>query len=133
MPTTSSATLVSGGLLWLKEVGGPQGAPPAPPLDTKPPPPGRCGFGGCGGAALPLLTPAAHPGEELIYLDPHTTQPAVAAADRCPVPDESFHCQHPPGRMSIAELDPSIAVVRPPCPAIGAVLLLLQEGGPLLP
>nr|AAS78582.1 Aut2B1 [Bos taurus] len=72
-------------------------------------------------------------GEELIYLDPHTTQPAVAAADRCPVPDESFHCQHPPGRMSIAELDPSIAVVRPPCPAIGAVLLLLQEGGPLLP
>ncbi|XP_061268928.1 cysteine protease ATG4B isoform X1 [Bos indicus] len=49
-------------------------------------------------------------GEELIYLDPHTTQPAVAAADRCPVPDESFHCQHPPGRMSIAELDPSIAV-----------------------
>lgn len=60
--------------------------------------------------------PAAHPGEELIYLDPHTTQPAVAAADRCPVPDESFHCQHPPGRMSITELDPSIAVVRPPCP-----------------
>ncbi|XP_065773300.1 cysteine protease ATG4B isoform X1 [Muntiacus reevesi] len=49
-------------------------------------------------------------GDELIYLDPHTTQPAVATADRCPVPDESFHCQHPPGRMSIAELDPSIAV-----------------------
>uniref|UniRef100_A0A8C3YIT8 Cysteine protease n=1 Tax=Catagonus wagneri TaxID=51154 RepID=A0A8C3YIT8_9CETA len=49
-------------------------------------------------------------GEELIYLDPHTTQPAVQVADRCLIPDESFHCQHPPHRMSVAELDPSIAV-----------------------
>ncbi|XP_028339394.1 cysteine protease ATG4B isoform X1 [Physeter macrocephalus] len=49
-------------------------------------------------------------GEELIYLDPHTTQPALQAAEHCPIPDESFHCQHPPSRMSIAELDPSIAV-----------------------
>uniref|UniRef100_H0XVC9 Cysteine protease n=1 Tax=Otolemur garnettii TaxID=30611 RepID=H0XVC9_OTOGA len=49
-------------------------------------------------------------GEELIYLDPHTTQPAVEATDSCLVPDESFHCQHPPCRMSIGELDPSIAV-----------------------
>ncbi|KAM7104829.1 cysteine protease ATG4B isoform 3-T3 [Molossus nigricans] len=49
-------------------------------------------------------------GEELIYLDPHTTQPAVELADSCVIPDESFHCQHPPSRMSIGELDPSIAV-----------------------
>ncbi|XP_020930253.1 cysteine protease ATG4B isoform X1 [Sus scrofa] len=49
-------------------------------------------------------------GEELIYLDPHTTQPAVQVTDSCLIPDESFHCQHPPHRMSIAELDPSIAV-----------------------
>ncbi|XP_047299694.1 cysteine protease ATG4B isoform X2 [Homo sapiens] len=49
-------------------------------------------------------------GEELIYLDPHTTQPAVEPTDGCFIPDESFHCQHPPCRMSIAELDPSIAV-----------------------
>ncbi|XP_057600093.1 cysteine protease ATG4B isoform X2 [Hippopotamus amphibius kiboko] len=49
-------------------------------------------------------------GEELIYLDPHTTQPAVQAPEHCRVPDESFHCQHPPSRMSLAELDPSIAV-----------------------
>ncbi|XP_060157534.1 cysteine protease ATG4B isoform X2 [Globicephala melas] len=49
-------------------------------------------------------------GEELIYLDPHTTQPALQASEHCPIPDESFHCQHPPSRMSIAELDPSIAV-----------------------
>uniref|UniRef100_A0A8D2FND9 Cysteine protease n=1 Tax=Theropithecus gelada TaxID=9565 RepID=A0A8D2FND9_THEGE len=51
-------------------------------------------------------------GEELIYLDPHTTQPAVEPTGSCFIPDESFHCQHPPCRMSIAELDPSIAVVR---------------------
>ncbi|NWH79362.1 ATG4B protease, partial [Piaya cayana] len=51
-------------------------------------------------------------GEELIYLDPHTTQPAVEPNDSSCLPDESFHCQHPPCRMSIAELDPSIAVVR---------------------
>ncbi|XP_035755870.1 cysteine protease ATG4B isoform X2 [Egretta garzetta] len=49
-------------------------------------------------------------GEELIYLDPHTTQPAVEPNDSSCLPDESFHCQHPPCRMSIAELDPSIAV-----------------------
>ncbi|XP_048811215.1 cysteine protease ATG4B [Lagopus muta] len=50
-------------------------------------------------------------GEELIYLDPHTTQPAVEPSDSGCLPDESFHCQHPPCRMSIAELDPSIAVL----------------------
>lgn len=55
------------------------------------------------------------PGEELIYLDPHTTQPAVEPNDSGCLPDESFHCQHPPCRMSIAELDPSIAVVRSCC------------------
>ncbi|KAK2538705.1 Atg4b [Columba livia] len=54
-------------------------------------------------------------GEELIYLDPHTTQPAVEHNDSGCLPDESFHCQHPPCRMSIAELDPSIAVVRSCC------------------
>ncbi|XP_075273862.1 cysteine protease ATG4B isoform X2 [Opisthocomus hoazin] len=48
--------------------------------------------------------------EELIYLDPHTTQPAVEPNDSGCLPDESFHCQHPPCRMNIAELDPSIAV-----------------------
>uniref|UniRef100_A0A7N5KPX9 Cysteine protease n=1 Tax=Ailuropoda melanoleuca TaxID=9646 RepID=A0A7N5KPX9_AILME len=49
-------------------------------------------------------------GEELIYLDPHTTQPAVELTDSCFIADESFHCRHPPSRMSIGELDPSIAV-----------------------
>ncbi|KAM9248862.1 cysteine protease ATG4B isoform 1-T1 [Dugong dugon] len=49
-------------------------------------------------------------GEELIYLDPHTTQPAVELTGGCSIPDDSFHCQHPPCRMNIAELDPSVAV-----------------------
>ena len=57
--------------------------------------------------------PVVSPGEELIYLDPHTTQPAVELTDSCFIADESFHCRHPPSRMSIGELDPSIAVVRP--------------------
>ncbi|XP_067851735.1 cysteine protease ATG4B isoform X1 [Heptranchias perlo] len=48
--------------------------------------------------------------DELIYLDPHTTQPAVEPLQDFSIPDESFHCQHPPCRMSISDLDPSIAV-----------------------
>lgn len=60
-----------------------------------------------------LMCPCLCPGEELIYLDPHTTQPAVEPSESGCLPDESFHCQHPPCRMSIAELDPSIAVVCP--------------------
>uniref|UniRef100_A0A3P9H719 Cysteine protease n=1 Tax=Oryzias latipes TaxID=8090 RepID=A0A3P9H719_ORYLA len=51
-------------------------------------------------------------GEELIYLDPHTTQPAVEPSEDGQVPDETYHCQHPPCRMHICELDPSIAAVR---------------------
>lgn len=50
-------------------------------------------------------------GEELIYLDPHTTQLAVEPCEDGKVPDESYHCQHPPCRMHICELDPSIAAV----------------------
>ncbi|TRY54569.1 hypothetical protein DNTS_001572 [Danionella cerebrum] len=49
-------------------------------------------------------------GDELIYLDPHTTQPAVEPCEDGYFPDESYHCQHPPCRMHICELDPSIAV-----------------------
>ncbi|XP_033895012.1 cysteine protease ATG4B isoform X3 [Acipenser ruthenus] len=49
-------------------------------------------------------------GEELIYLDPHTTQPSVEPCDDGLVPDDSYHCEHPPCRMHIRELDPSIAV-----------------------
>ncbi|XP_072540172.1 cysteine protease ATG4B isoform X2 [Salminus brasiliensis] len=48
-------------------------------------------------------------GEELIYLDPHTTQPAVEPCESSHIQDDSYHCQHPPCRMHICELDPSIA------------------------
>ncbi|KAL4219919.1 Cysteine protease atg4b [Mactra antiquata] len=47
-------------------------------------------------------------GEELIYLDPHTTQLNVDLDDTM-LKDESFHCQHP-CRMKILELDPSVAL-----------------------
>lgn len=67
-------------------------------------------------------------GEELIYLDPHTTQPAVEPSDSGCLPDESFHCQHPPCRMSIAELDPSIAVVRSCC-----LFLITQRSSVVVP
>ncbi|KAI1882714.1 hypothetical protein AGOR_G00237760 [Albula goreensis] len=49
-------------------------------------------------------------GEELIYLDPHTTQPAVEPRANGTIPDDTFHCQHPPCRMHVREMDPSIAV-----------------------
>ncbi len=53
-----------------------------------------------------------HPTDhELIYLDPHTTQPAVDPNEDGQFPDDSYHCQHPPCRMHICELDPSIAAV----------------------
>lgn len=54
---------------------------------------------------------AAPSGEELIYLDPHTTQPAVEPCESGHIQDDSYHCQHPPCRMHICELDPSIAAV----------------------
>nr|DBA25980.1 TPA: hypothetical protein GDO54_010295 [Pyxicephalus adspersus] len=50
-------------------------------------------------------------GDELIYLDPHTTQLSVEPSDSGDIIDESFHCQHPPCRMHVSEIDPSIAVV----------------------
>ena len=49
-------------------------------------------------------------GEELVYLDPHTTQLAVDFTSRDDS-DESFHCAHS-SRMKILDLDPSIALVR---------------------
>lgn len=55
-----------------------------------------------------LMHPTDH---ELIYLDPHTTQPAVDPNEDGQFPDDSYHCQHPPCRMHICELDPSIAAV----------------------
>lgn len=52
------------------------------------------------------------PGEELIYLDPHTTQTAVEPCEDGRFTDDTYHCQHLPCRMHICELDPSIAAVK---------------------
>ncbi|XP_068549684.1 cysteine protease ATG4A-like [Anas acuta] len=49
-------------------------------------------------------------GNELIYLDPHTTQSFVDSEENGPVDDESFHCQEAPHRMKIMNLDPSVAL-----------------------
>ena len=50
-------------------------------------------------------------GDDLLYLDPHTTQPAVSSSHSAGmVPDQSYHCSQP-DRMNIADLDPSVALV----------------------
>lgn len=51
------------------------------------------------------------PGNELIYLDPHTTQSFVDSEENGTVDDKSFHCQQAPHRMKIMNLDPSVALV----------------------
>lgn len=62
-------------------------------------------------AFLTRFSTSLSSGEELVYLDPHTTQPAVEPGEDGQVADETYHCQHPPCRMHICELDPSIAAV----------------------
>ncbi|KAK6195607.1 hypothetical protein SNE40_000999 [Patella caerulea] len=47
-------------------------------------------------------------GEELVYLDPHTTQLFVNLDDKSST-DDSYHCPFP-GRMRLNQLDPSVAV-----------------------
>ncbi|KAL2094565.1 hypothetical protein ACEWY4_009284 [Coilia grayii] len=49
-------------------------------------------------------------GDELIYLDPHNTQPAVDSESGTLVDDLSYHCQRTPHRMKITSLDPSVAL-----------------------
>ncbi|XP_062359130.1 cysteine protease ATG4A isoform X4 [Cinclus cinclus] len=49
-------------------------------------------------------------GNELIYLDPHTTQSFVDSEENGTVDDKSFHCQQAPHRMKIMNLDPSVAL-----------------------
>ncbi|XP_022084160.1 cysteine protease ATG4A-like isoform X2 [Acanthaster planci] len=48
-------------------------------------------------------------GDELIYLDPHTTQPALTTDKWGFLQDEGYHCDHA-CRMNIHNLDPSIAL-----------------------
>ncbi|KAI4882519.1 hypothetical protein NFI96_018912, partial [Prochilodus magdalenae] len=48
--------------------------------------------------------------DELIYLDPHTTQIAVDSETGSTVDDLSYHCQRNPHHMKITSLDPSVAL-----------------------
>ncbi|XP_066570983.1 cysteine protease ATG4A isoform X1 [Amia ocellicauda] len=49
-------------------------------------------------------------GDELIYLDPHTTQTVVEPEGNGSVDDQSYHCQRTPRRMKVMNLDPSVAL-----------------------
>uniref|UniRef100_M3XJS5 Cysteine protease n=1 Tax=Latimeria chalumnae TaxID=7897 RepID=M3XJS5_LATCH len=49
-------------------------------------------------------------GDELVYLDPHTTQTVVDLEEGGNVDDQSYHCQRAPRRMKILNLDPSVAL-----------------------
>jgi cysteine protease ATG4 len=54
-------------------------------------------------------------GDEVIYLDPHTTQPAGFVEEKEHeherALDSSYHCQYA-SRMHILHMDPSVAAVR---------------------
>ncbi|XP_013396096.1 cysteine protease ATG4A [Lingula anatina] len=47
-------------------------------------------------------------GDQMVYLDPHTTQPYVDL-EQLDASDESYHCPYA-SRMKMSQLDPSIAV-----------------------
>ncbi|XP_059535788.1 cysteine protease ATG4A isoform X4 [Myotis daubentonii] len=49
-------------------------------------------------------------GDELIFLDPHTTQTFVDSEEDGTVDDQTFHCLQSPQRMNILNLDPSVAL-----------------------
>lgn len=78
-----------------------------------------------GGKPRHALYFIGHHGDNLLYLDPHTTQSVVSysEASNGMVPDQSYHCSQP-DRMHISDLDPSVALVsilyfnRRKCPVI---------------
>ncbi|XP_065888329.1 cysteine protease ATG4B-like [Dysidea avara] len=62
-----------------------------------------------GGKPRHALWFIGYKGDQLVYLDPHTTQPMVHPQDLNHIPDTSYHC-HSPGYMKISDIDPSIAL-----------------------
>jgi hypothetical protein len=63
-----------------------------------------------GGKPRHALYFIGHHGDNLLYLDPHTTQSSVSCSDTSGmVPDHSYHCSQP-DRMNVSELDPSVAL-----------------------
>lgn len=55
-------------------------------------------------------------GDELIFLDPHTTQTFVDTEENGTVDDQTFHCLQPPQRMNILNLDRSFSISEPQFP-----------------
>nr|AAI70397.1 APG4A protein [Xenopus laevis] len=49
-------------------------------------------------------------GDEIIYLDPHTTQTFVDTEEAGTVQDQTYHCQKGPNSMKVLKLDPSVAL-----------------------
>ena len=62
-----------------------------------------CSLGVIGGSPNHALYLLGVVGDEVLYLDPHTTQPSVSS------PDKSYHISRP-GRIDISQLDPSLAL-----------------------
>lgn len=60
---------------------------------------------------IQMLSMSFKTGDELIFLDPHTTQTFVDTEENGTVDDQTFHCQQSPQRMNILNLDPSVALV----------------------
>ncbi|KXJ16560.1 cysteine protease ATG4B [Exaiptasia diaphana] len=48
-------------------------------------------------------------GNNLLYLDPHSTQPTINPQEMTNIPDGTYHCVYP-CRMSLTEVDPSVAM-----------------------
>ncbi|CAH1782093.1 unnamed protein product, partial [Owenia fusiformis] len=69
----------------------------------------RQSVGFIGGKPNHALWFNGHFRDELIYLDPHTTQPAVNLDSMGKTSDETYHCPYT-SRMRIKDLDPSVAV-----------------------
>uniref|UniRef100_A0A7N5JLE0 Cysteine protease n=1 Tax=Ailuropoda melanoleuca TaxID=9646 RepID=A0A7N5JLE0_AILME len=62
------------------------------------------------GESPPDTLNASNQSDELIFLDPHTTQTFVDTEENGTVDDQTFHCLQSPQRMSILNLDPSVAL-----------------------
>nr|KAF6294458.1 autophagy related 4A cysteine peptidase [Pipistrellus kuhlii] len=62
------------------------------------------------GGSPPNSLNASNHSDELIFLDPHTTQTFVDTEEDGTVDDQTFHCLQSPQRMNILNLDPSVAL-----------------------
>ncbi|KAG8509345.1 Cysteine protease ATG4A, partial [Galemys pyrenaicus] len=75
---------------------------------TKPPPKDSSGARASG--SLEVKRVSFKTGDELIFLDPHTTQTFIDTEENGMIDDQTFHCLQSPQRMNILNLDPSVAL-----------------------